>query len=178
MIKNLKGVLGAVGAGLGVIGRINVAQSGKTIIEVGHTLPGGSWEKNTGSGHIALAPEEREELIEVLESHREFHVYEIGDPVGVGFEVVAVQYLNATADGGRLQGTILAYADHKREWAVLTAFANGNTEYGTYTYDVQRAMNAYYTRIGEHLFPHFNVKAPSITYAHVADRDKLSGDQA
>lgn len=178
MLKVLKKAIGTIRPGFGVIGRIDKSQTGKTVIEIGHGFPDGTWEKITDGGHIALSPEEREKLIKVLESHRDVRTYEIGDPVGVGFEVVAVQYLNATADGGRLQGTILAYADHKREWAVLTAFANGAVEYGTYTHDVQRAMNAYYTRIGEHLFPHFNVKAPNVTYAHVADRDKLNGGQA
>lgn len=178
MKKMLSKALGTVKAGLGVIGRVDKANGGKSIIEIGHGFPDGTWEKITNGGHIALTPDEREELIKVLESHRDVRMYEIGDAVGVGFEVVAVQYLNATADGGRLQGTILAYADHKREWAVLTAFANGAVEYGTYTRDSQRALNAYYARIGEHLFPHFNVKAPSVTYAHVADRDKLSGSNA
>lgn len=173
----LKKALGTVKAGLGVIGRVDMSQTGKSIIEIGHGYPDGTWEKITDGGHIALSPEEREKLIKVLESHRDIRTYEVGNAVGVGFEVVAVQYLNATADGGELRGTILAYADHKREWAVFTAFANGAVEYGTYTHDVQRAMNAYYTRIGEHLFPHFNVKAPSVTYAHVAERDRLKADQ-
>ncbi len=51
-------------------------------------------------------------------------------------------------------------------------------EYGTYTHDGQRALNAYITRVDEHLFPHFNAKPPTITYAAVAERDKLKADQA
>lgn len=178
MLKMLKKALGTVRPGLGVIGRIDKSQTGKTVIEIGHGFPDGTWEKITDGGHIALSSEERERLIKILESHRDVRTIEIGDTVAVQYTVVAVQYLNATADDGRLRGTILAYSDSKRGWAVLTAFPNGSVEYGTYTTDSQRALNAYYTRLGEHLFPHFNVTAPSVTYGHVADRDKLSGAEA
>jgi hypothetical protein len=177
MIKSLKKALGTAGKKLGVIGRIDISQTGKSIIEIGHGFEDGSWEKITDGGHIALSPQEREVLIKTLESHREYQVIEIGDTVAVEYTVLAVQYLNATADGGKLRGTILAYAPRKRQWAVLTAFPNGTVEYGSYTYDEQRALNVYVTRVTEHLFPHFNAKPPTLTYAAVADRDKLKGDQ-
>lgn len=178
MIRMLRKALGTVNPGLGVIGRIDRSQTGKSIIEVGHGFPDGTWEKITKGGHIALSPEEREELIKTLESHREYQVIELGDTVAIEYTVVAVQYLNATADGGKLRGTILAYSPRKRQWAVLTAFPDGTVEYGTYTYDEQRALNVYLTRVNEHLFPHFNAKPPTITYAAVPERDKLKADQA
>lgn len=173
MLKVLKKALGTVRPGLGVIGRVDRAPSGKTIIEIGHGFPDGTWEKITDGGHVALSPDERERLIKVLESHREYKVIELGDTVAISYTVIAVQYLNATADGGSLRGTVLAYSSHKREWAVLTADPHGEVANGTYTFDQQRALNAYITRINEHLFPHFNAQPPNITFAPVAERDRL-----
>lgn len=173
-IKKLGKALGIVGNALGVIGRVSkLENNGRTVIEIGHGYPDGTWEKITDGGHIVLQPAERERLIKVLESHREYKVIELGDTVALSFTVIAVQYLNASADGGRLQGTILAYSEHKREWAVLTADPYGEVRYGTYTSDQQRALIAYITRVNEHLFPHFNVRAPYVTFAPVAERNRL-----
>lgn len=164
-----------------VIGSVSSSAAGNTIIEVGVEHAGG-WQKiglsgttevPRGAGHIVLTPTEREELIEVLESHRDYHVIEVGDTVAVHYTVIAVQYLNATADGGQLRGTVLAYSDHKQEYGVFAADAYGDVENGTYTHDSQRALNAYATRTVEHLYLHFNASPPSITFAHVAERDKL-----
>jgi hypothetical protein len=176
MIKMLKHALGKTGRpALGVIGRIEKTNTGNSVLHIGKPFSDGSWEKLEG-GHVVLDSGEREELIEVLESHREYKVLELGDTVNVAgeqFKVSAVQYLNATADGGRLRGTILAYCDNKRTWAVFTANPYGEVNYGTYEKDSQRALNAYAVRIVEHLYPHFNASPPTITFAHVAERDKL-----
>ncbi|MFE0472620.1 hypothetical protein ACFW2V_13495 [Streptomyces sp. NPDC058947] len=183
MIKKLKRALGMEVAdgrpGADVIGRVSTSHSGNSILEIGRFNEDGSWTKVQDGGHIALTPEEREKLIEVLESHRRYKVIELGDTVtvvGDEFEVLAVQYLNATADGGRLRGTVLAYCDRKREYAVFTANPYGEVNYGTYTHSSQDALNAYATRIVEHLYPHFNASPPNLTFAHVAERDKLTSD--
>lgn len=160
---------------ISVIGEIEESGGGNAVLRVGEWMTDDSYIQH---GHIVLTPDEREVLIKTLEDQRKVKVIEIGNTVAVQYEVVAVQYLNATGDGGELRGTILAYAAHKQQWAVLTAFANGTVEYGTYTNDQQRALNAYYCRIGEHLFPHFNVIAPNVTYAAVAERDKLKAGKA
>lgn len=167
-----------------VIGRVSTAPSGNTVIEVG-VEHGNGWQKigqsgttevPRGAGHIVLTPAEREDLISDLESQRGYRLIKVGDTVGVGLTVLAVQYLNATADGGRLRGTVLAWDDSKREYAVLTADQKGNVENGTFTHDSQRALNAYATRTVEHLYPHFNASPPTLTFAHVANRDKLKSD--
>lgn len=178
MLKRALGrvVGGGVRPGLGLVGRIDRSSGGNTILEIGTLNRDDSWTKIKDGGHIALTPEEREELIEALESHREYRVIELGEAVALEYTVMAVQYLNATTDGGRLRGTILAYSDRKREYAVLTADPYGNVENGTYTSDSQRALNAYITRVNEHLYPHFNASPPVLTFAHVAERDKLAAD--
>lgn len=172
----LKRALGARRKGFGVIGRVDQAGSGKSIIEIGTINDDESWTKITDGGHIALDPSEREDLIDVLKSHREYRMIELGDTVGAGLTVLAVQYLNGTADGGRLRGTVLAWDDDKREYAVLTADPYGDMHHGTFTPDSQRALNAYITRINEHLYTHFNASPPSITFGHVAERDKLTAE--
>ncbi len=97
MIRMLRKALGTVKPKLGVIGRVSVSNAGKSVIEIGHGFEDGTWEKITDGGHVALSPEEREELIKTLESHREYQVIELGDTVAIEYTVVAVQYLNATA---------------------------------------------------------------------------------
>lgn len=178
MIKKLSRVLGKILAdgkrpGLGVIGRVDTAPSGNTIIEVGTVNNDGSWSKTVNGGHVVLVPNEVDEFVRVLESHQEYRTIRLGDTVAVDYTVTAVQYLNATSDDGRLRGTILAYSSHQRKWAVLTANPHGEVNYGTYTSDSQRALNAYAARIVEHLYPHFNASPPTLTFAHVAERDKL-----
>jgi hypothetical protein len=172
-----KAVASKAKATLGVIGRVEwLPTSRNSVLEIGTLNADESWTKVQDGGHIALTPDEREELIKVLESHREYKVLELGDTVNVAgeeYKVAAVQYLNATADGGRLRGTILAYCDSKRTWGVFTANPYGEVNYGTYEPDSQRALNAYAVRIVEHLYPHFNASPPSITFGHVAERDKL-----
>jgi hypothetical protein len=182
MVEMLKRALGKEVAAkakpiLGVIGRVEwLPNSRNSVLEVGTLNGDGSWTKIQDGGHIAIAPDEREELITVLKSHREYKTLELGDIVkvkGEEYEVVAAQYLNATADGGELRGTILAYCDSRRMWGVFTANPYGEVNYGTYEPDSQRALNAYATRVVEHLYPHFNASPPSITFGHVAERDKL-----
>lgn len=168
-----------------VIGSVSSSGTGNTVIEVG-VEHGGGWQKTglagttevpRGAGHIVLTPEEREELIETLESHRGYRMIKLGDRVGQnGAVVLAVQYLNASADDGRLRGTVLAWDDSKREYAVLMADPYGDVHHGTYTSDPQGALNAYATRTIEHLYTHFNASPPSITFGHVAERDKLRSD--
>jgi len=176
VIKMLKRAIGTRRKGFGLIGRVDQSGSGKSIIEVGTPNDDGSWTKIPNGGHIALDPSEREDLIGVLKSHREYRMIELGDTVGVGLTVLAVQYLNATADDGLLRGTVLAWNGHKKEYAVLTADPYGDVHHGTYTSDSQRALNAYITRVNEHLYTHFNASPPSITFGHVAERDKLRSD--
>lgn len=157
---------------LGVIGRVTPWNDNKTIIETGKGAEGGGWEK---SGHVVLLPKEREKLITVLESHQGYRMLKVGEEIEGGAVVLAVQYLNATADDGRLRGTVLAWDGHEREYIVWTADSEGNVKFGTHTHDSQRALNAYITRVNEHLYTHFNATPPTLTFAHVADRDKLKG---
>jgi hypothetical protein len=181
MIKMLKRALGReVGDGRlpnqGLVGRVDLAPAGNSILEIGSLNTDGSWTKVQDGGHIALTPGEREELIEALESHRDVKVIEVSDVIGTGYTVLAAQYLNATADSGELRGTLLTWHDSKREYGIFTAFANGAVEYGSFPKDSQGALNAYATRIVEHLYPHFNASPPTLTFAAVAERDKLKAD--
>ncbi len=177
MILKMKDILGkAVGrstynAESSVIGEIDRTLSGNTVFAVGRWLTGGGWVKTE---HVVLMPEEVDELIGILESRRGIHAVKVGETVASTYTVLAVHYLNAAADDGRLRGTVLSWDNHKREYAVFTALPDGTMEYGTYTHDVQRALNAYIGRVNDALFRHFNTTAPTITYAHVAERDKLT----
>jgi hypothetical protein len=180
MLKRLKRALGAEVAdgepGTGVVGRVGTSPAGNSILEIGTLNEDKSWTKLRDGGHIVLNPDEREVLIGSLESHRPYRVLELGDVVtvkGEEYEVLAVHYLNATADGEHLRGAILTYSANKQQWAVFTANPQGEANYGTYTPHSQDALNAYATRIVEHTYTHFNATPPALTFAHVADRDKL-----
>jgi hypothetical protein len=166
-IKELKRALGVLT--LGVIGRVTPWNDGKTIIETGKGVESGGWEK---SGHIVLTSEEREELIDVLKSHRDYRRVEIGDVVGgpVAATVMAVSYRE---DG---TGVVLAHSEHKREYWVWTIDAKGEVHNGSSSFDGERARNKYAVRVTESLFLHYNTTPPTLTFAHVADRDKLKSD--
>lgn len=181
MIKSLKWVLGALAGdnrrtGYGVIGRVELSQTGNTIIETGLMNDDKSWSKIEKGGHLVLRPEEREELIGVLESHRVVPRYEVGDKIGghLGAVIISVQYHEGLG-GERPTGTVLAYADHKGEYWVWTVDAAGVPGTGTYSYDIESALNKYATRLTENLYGHFNRRSPAITFARVADRDKVKG---
>lgn len=60
------------------------------IIEIGYGFFDGIWEKIIDGGYIVFFFEEWEKLIKVLEFYWDVYIYEIGDFVGVGFEVVVV----------------------------------------------------------------------------------------
>lgn len=180
MIKELKRILGAaIGSGGlpggGVIGRVGQSASGNTILEIGTLYSGDSWTRPANGGHIALQPEEREELIEVLESHRGYRVIKAGDMVGgvLHAGVLAVQYYGTTADD--LGGTVLAYSAHKREYWVWSVNADGVLAEGAYSYDSEAALNRYAARSAEHLYSHFNRRSPALTFGRVPDADKLKG---
>lgn len=182
MIKKLKRVIGSI-AGTpkasklpSVIGEVDQSNSGNTILRIGEMI---SRDPATGHGnwtqteHVALTPEERDELIDVLSSQQEYKTVKLGDVIAVGRTVLAVQYVNGTGDLTEKIGTALTWDG--KEYAVFALNALGEAHYGTYTPDSQRALNAYITRVNEHLFQHFNATPPTLTYAHVADRDKLTG---
>lgn len=180
-MRKLKDVLGrALGRSEhapepGVIGSIEGTEAGNLAIRIGRWLRSGGWEQKE---YVVLTSEERDELIGVLESHQGYRTVKCGDIVGVGSIVLAVQYANGAGGGERRIGTVLAWTDHKREYVVYTVDPYGEVSNGTYTFDEQRALNAYIARSNDHLFRHFNAKPPAITYAHVAERDVLKGDSA
>lgn len=164
----------ALGRGMGsgepsVIGRIEQSRSGNSILEIGKWLTAGGWTKTE---HVALNPDEREALIEELAAHRPGHpgvqFIKVGDTIGtLGAHVLAAQYVHGD-DSQRVLGTILAYQAHKQEYVVLTAGSDGSVENGTYTTDEQRALDAYVTRVNDHLFKFSGAKPPTLTYAAVA----------
>ena len=182
MIKTLKGALGKIVAErakptLGVVGHVEwLPESRNTVLEIGALDGDGSWAKVKDAGRVALTPDEREELIEVLESHRDYQYIKVGDIVGVGFTVIAVQYVNTGSDGRELRGTVLAYNDNKREWGVWTTSPQDDLAHGTNTFDGHRALNAFSVRTTEHLYLKFNTSPPVLTFGHVTERDKLGTD--
>lgn len=175
MIKKLKHALGFREPKFGLIGRVEQSMSGNSIIEVARQNPDGTRTKIEDGGHVVLSPDEREELIGALESHRDYHLIEIGDVIG-GATVIAVQYVNPSSDTRELRGTVLAYNDSKREWLVGKASPQGEVVHGTHTPDQQRALNAFSVRTTEHLYAKFNTSPPVLTFGRVADRDKLKAD--
>lgn len=182
MIKKLRQALGkAIGPSEWaplpvVIGSVEQSESGNTVLRVGK-LTIDDPDTNTGSWtqteHVVLVPEERDELIGVLVSQQEYQTIKVGDLVGLGLIVLAVQYVNGVGGSDQRIGTVLAWDDHKAEYAVFTADPYGDVGNGTYRRDSQRALNAYIARLNDHLFRHFNSIPPHITYAHVAERDRL-----
>lgn len=183
MIKKLKRVIGAlVGPSEwapfpSVIGSVEQSMTGKTVIRVGKLtvadpdIDGKSW---TQTEHVVMTPGEREDLIDALTSHRECRTVEVGDTVGMGCVVMGVHYVNATADPHMRTGTALAWDDQRREHVVFTIDAYGNADNGLYRKDQQRALNAYTARMNDHLFRHFNSTPPTLTYASVPERDRLT----
>jgi hypothetical protein len=189
VIKKLKRILGlAIGPSEyapnpSVIDSVEETPSGNVVLRIGKVIaPEGdreqafpSWQQ---SEHVVINAEERDELIATLESQVDYKTIKCGDIVGMGSIVLAVQYANGAGGGERRIGTVLAWTDHKREYVVYTVDPYGEVSNGTYTFDEQRALNAYIARSNDHLFRHFNAKPPAITYAHVAERDILKGDSA
>jgi hypothetical protein len=185
VIKKLKGILGL---GIGpseyapnpsVIGSVEQSNAGNAVLRIGKaTVTDGDHPSWTQTEYVVLSPEERDNLIDVLDSQNGYRTVKCGDIVGVGSIVLAVQYANGAGGGERRIGTVLAWTDHKREYVVYTVDPYGEVSNGTYTFDEQRALNAYIARSNDHLFRHFNAKPPAITYAHVAERDILKGDRA
>lgn len=181
MIKKLKRVAGlALGPSEyapqpSVIGEIEQSGSGNAVLRVGKatvTDPDAvSW---TQTEHVVLTPEERDEVISVLTSHQGYKTIKVGDIVGLGAIVLAVQYVNGSGGGDRRIGTVLAWDDHKHEYIVFTADPYGDVDNGLYRKDQQRALNAYIARLNDHLFRHFNSTPPHITYTHVAEQDRLT----
>lgn len=185
VIKKLKGILGlAIGPSEyapnpSVIGSVEQSNAGNAVLRIGKaTVADGDHPSWTQTEYVVLSPEERDELIKVLDSQNGYRTVKCGDIVGVGSIVLAVQYANGGDGGERRIGTVLAWTDHKREYVVYTVDPYGEVSNGTYTFDEQRALNAYIARSNDHLFRHFNAKPPAITYAHVAERDILKGDKA
>lgn len=175
MVKGLKDILGkAMGRPEStpepdVIGAVEVSKSGNSILRLGRWLLNATWEQK---GHVVLTSVEREELIEVLESHRDYHLIKVGDVIDGAF-VIAVQYVNPGSDSRELRGTILTYHYDKREWTVLSASPQGDLNFGTRTPDRKRALDAYATRTTEHLYMPFATSPPVLTFADVAESDRL-----
>lgn len=158
-----------------VIGAVEQSASGNAVLRIGKaTVTDGDHPSWTQTEYVVMNPEERDVLIASLESQRERKTIKVGDTVGSGFLVLAVQYVKGGGDESQI-GTVLSWDDHKREYIVHTADPYGDLSNGTYSTDSQRALNAFVARVNDHLFRHFNAKPPHITYAHVAERDRLKG---
>lgn len=183
MIKKLRGILG-LGVGPSeyapnpsVIGAVEQSPAGNAVLRIGKaTVTDEDHPSWTQTEYVVLTPEERDRLIDVLDSQNGYRTIKCGDIVGVGLIVLAVQYVNGSGGGDRRIGTVLAWDDHKHEYAVFTADPYGEVGNGTYRKDSQRALNAYIARLNDHLFRHFNSTPPTITYARVAERDRLTED--
>jgi hypothetical protein len=165
-----------------VIGAIEQSETGNTIVRVGKmtiTDPDANTGTWTQTACLVMVPEERDELIDVLTSQRSYQTIKVGDVAGSQQAIVlAVHYVNGAGGGDRRIGTVLAWDDFKREYIIWTADPYGDVLNGTYATDEQRALNAYAARLNDHLFRHFNSTPPTLTYAAVADRDKLNGADA
>lgn len=174
MIKMLTGALGKTGrAALGVIGRIERSNTGNSVLHIGKPFSDGGWRKLEG-GHVVLNPDEREELIGVLESHRGYARIKLGDVIGgpLAATVLAVEYHHG-GDPAKAVGTVLAYSDHKREYWVWSVTPDGALENGTWKRHMQDAMNVYQVRSTDRLYSFFNTTPPVLTFGSVAERDKL-----
>ncbi|MCP9209562.1 hypothetical protein [Streptomyces cucumeris] len=176
MIKMLTRALGTVHPKFGVIGRVDRSGTGKSIIEIGKSNEDGSWTKVPDGGHVALGPEERAELIRVLESHENHQTLKVGDIVGgpLGATVLAVAYHETgMADPGRKNGVVLAYSDHKREYWVWRVNAAGELEHGYWSHDAEKCLNRYAARLIERLYAHGNRSAPKLTFDRVPNGSAL-----
>ena len=159
-----------------VIGSVEQSNTGNAVLRVGKATvtdeDSPSW---TQTEHVVMNPQERDELVAALKAQRKYKTVEVGDIVGSGSVALAVQYVNGGGGGESRVGTVLSWDDHKREYIVHTADPYGDLSNGTYSTDSQRALNAFVARLNDHLFRHFNATPPHITYAHVAERDRLKG---
>lgn len=181
MIKKLKGILG-LGVGPSeytpnpsVIGEVEQSESGNAVLRIGKaTVPDGDFPSWTQTEHVVLVPEERDALIDALDAQRGYHTIKTGDIVGRGQIVLAVQYVNGAGGNDKKIGTALTWDDYKREYVIYTVDPYGEVGNGTYRRDQQRALNAYVARLNDHLFGHFNTTPPHITYAQVAQSDRLT----
>jgi hypothetical protein len=185
VIKKLKRILGlAIGPSEyspnpSVIGSVEETPSGNTALRIGKVIaPEGdreqafpSWQQ---SEYVVINSEERRELITTLESQDDYKTIKCGDIVGESAIVLAVHYVNGAGGGEQRIGTILGWIDHKNTYVIYTADPYGEVGNGTYRVDSQRANNAYIARLNDHFFRHFNSIPPTITYAHVAERDRLT----
>jgi hypothetical protein len=176
MIKMLRHALGARRNGFGVVGRVDRSGTGKSIIEIGKPFEDDAWTKLTDGGHIALTPNERDELIDVLESHRGYVRIKVGDIVGgpLAAGVMAVEY-HGGGNPEKATGTALAYSEHKREYWVWDVLPDGTLDQGTWTYDSGEALNRYQVRATNNLYRHFNTIPPKLTFRPLPDGDVLSG---
>lgn len=179
MIKTITRILGLRSGpqqwDYGVIGRITRHDDRKTIIETGQVTESGGWEKTPGAGHIVIDVADRTELISVLESHNETPRIQVGDTVGGALcaVVMAVHAHGVIPGEGTARGVALAYSGHKHEYWVWTVNLDGSLNNGVHTSDLQRALNAYGARMLGRLYSYFNLAAPALTYATVAERDRL-----
>jgi len=181
VIKKLKGILG-LGVGPSeyapnpsVIGAVEQSSSGNAVLRIGKaTVTDGDHPSWTQTEHVVLTPEERDVLIDGLDAQRGYRTIRTGDIVGLGQIVLAVQYVNGAGGNDKKIGTVLAWDDHKREYVVYTADPYGHVGNGLYRADGQRAHNAYMARATDHFSRHFNTTPPTLTYAHVAERDRLT----
>lgn len=87
---------------------------------------------------------------------------EVGDVLPNGYTVDAVHYQRD--HDGRAQGVVLAYSDHKREYAVWRLNSTNETEHGKYTWDNRRANDLYVERVNEMLHTFYNQAVPGISY--------------
>lgn len=181
MIKKLKGILG-LGVGPSeytpnpsVIGEVEQSESGNAVLRIGRaTVSDVDFPSWTQTEHVVLVPEERDALIDALDAQRGYRTIRTGDIVGRGQIVLAVQYVNGSGGNDKKIGTVLSWDDRKHEYVVYTADPYGEVSNGTYRKDQQRALNAYVARLNDHLFRHFNTTPPYITYAPVAQPDRLT----
>lgn len=183
VIKKLKGILGL---GIGpseyapnpsVIGSVEQSSSGNAVLRIGKaTVTDEDHPSWTQTEYVVLTPEERDHLINVLDSQNGYRTIKCGDIVGESAIVLAVHYVNGGGGGERRTGTVLGWIDHKRTYVVYTADPYGEVGNGTYRVDSTRANNAYVARLLDHHFNHFNSTPPAITYARVAERDRLTAD--
>lgn len=159
----------------GVIGRIT-RHDDATLIETGLPLASGGWEKTSESGHILVTPRERDELIDVLISHRpgSAQAVQVGTEVD-GAEVMAVTHFEGTGDPAKAQAVILAFRDGGQEYIVGTVGTDGVLRAETVTRmdDFDKALNAFAVRSTDRVYAQVNRPGPHLTFGYLSDRDRL-----
>lgn len=180
MIKKLRGILG-LGVGPSdysptpsVIGAVEQSSSGNAVLRIGKaTVTDTDHPSWTQTEYVVLTSGERNELIDTLASQQDYQTIRTGDIVGDSAIVLAVHYVNGRSGNEGKIGTVLGWIDHKMTYVVYTADPYGEVGNATYRTDSTQANNAYIARLTDHHFRHFNSTPPTLTYAHVADLDKL-----